>query len=68
MNQAAGRLVLFSVIVAAILGAVVILTIPDYRPSASYSAWPPRVSMPPAVAASNRGYMPGVRVDGDGRP
>jgi len=68
MNQAAGRLVLISILGAAILGAFVILTIPDYRPSTSMAGWVPKVSMPPAVIASNRAYMPGVRVDGETRP
>ena len=68
MNQAAGRLVLLSILGAAILGAFVILTLPDYRPSTSFPGWIPKVSMPPAVVTSNRAYMPGVRVDGETRP
>ena len=68
MNQAAGRLVLFSILGAAILGAFVILTLPDYRPSTSFSGWTPKVSMPPAVVTSNRAYMPGVRVGGETSP
>lgn len=68
MNQAAGRLVILSILGAAILGAFVILTIPDYRPSTSLSGGIPKVSMPPAVVASNRAYMPGVRVDAETRP
>ena len=68
MNQAAGRLVLLSILGAAILGAVVILTLPDYRPSTSLTGWVPKVSMPPAVVASNAAYMPGVRVDAEHRP